>query len=370
MTYENLYIHVPFCRCKCDYCAFYSVTAATPELVTNWLDRIIEQLEQIKQSEKLDTVFIGGGTPTSLDQNQLSRLFSAVSKLTGRDTEITIESNPETVTPEKIALLTEYVTRISMGVQSFNPELREALGRRCSNEAIDHAINLIRSASKFQFNIDLIYAIPGQTIEDWENDLRRVVDSGVNHVSCYSLSMEEGTLLASRIKEASLVDDEMSVKMWNMAGELLGNAGMPRYEISNYADLQYQCRHNRNIWYGGRYLGLGPAASSFDGRNRWTQVPSITEWLKNKTPEMDIITPQLRLNEIFSFGLRTVAGWDRTRWENLYSLKFCPQSWDVIQNRIKHLPVPVKGLFKTNDSQIRLTERGMKFWDLAAEALI
>ncbi|MDD2479988.1 MAG: radical SAM family heme chaperone HemW [Victivallaceae bacterium] len=367
---ENLYIHVPFCSSKCDYCAFYSIVTADNMQITQWLDKIIEQLDSAELEKPLETIFIGGGTPTALSEANLECLFKALCRFTGNNTEISIESNPETISSEKIELLAKYITRISMGVQTFNPQLREKLGRRCSDQAINSAIKCIRAVPNLKFNIDLIYAIPGQTLEDWESDLNRVIASGVDHVSCYNLSIEEGTALVARLGENNTIDDELSIKMWNTANKILSAAGMPRYEISNYAADENQCRHNRNIWYGGRYLGLGPAASSFNGRDRWTQVYSLSEWLEGQVAELDIIASEARINEIFSIGLRTVAGWKREQWERVYTLKYCLRSWAELTATINVLPQPVRNLFKVTEDQIKLTKHGLNFWDLVAEALI
>lgn len=353
--YPNLYIHVPFCRRKCGYCAFYSATGADEKLIDRWLDRILEQYWAKIAPHTPQTVFVGGGTPTILPEKQLERLCTALdSKL-----ETTIETNPETMTPGKAAILRPHITRVSMGVQSFNPEFRKILGRRTDSEAIDAAVKIIRAIPEWQFNIDLIYGIPGQTLDDWRDDLRRAVDCGVNHLSCYSLTLEEGTALAASCGCEQIADDELAADMWQMAGEVLAEAGLMRYEISNYARPGTECRHNNAVWHGEPYLGLGPAASSFDGADRWTETASLTEWLEDKKPEFDRLDARMRRNEIFAFGLRTTAGWKRAQWED----------WEGIAADFRRLQLPAE-LVVIEPDGIRLTDRGLLLWDSVAEACL
>ncbi len=352
---ENLYIHVPFCRSKCDYCAFYSTTGANEALIDRWLDKILEQYWKLIAPHTPETVFVGGGTPTVLPEKQLERFCMALAS----EYETTIETNPETLTPGKAAILREYITRVSMGVQSFNPDFRRILGRRTSCEAIDNAVKIILDIPEWQFNIDLIYGIPGQTLEDWREDLLRAIDCGVNHMSCYSLTIEEGTALAATYGKLKIADDELTADMWQMAGEILGAAGIKRYEISNYARPGTECRHNVSIWHGAKYLGLGPAASSFDGTDRWTEPDSLTDWLNGKKAAFDRIEPQMRQNEIFAFGLRTVEGWTPVYWKN----------WDDILARFRALQFP-RELIVVEPDRICLTEQGLLLWDSIAEGCL
>mgnify|MGYP001010539453 CR=1 FL=1 len=352
--YKHLYIHVPFCRSKCAYCAFYSTAGADEALIDRWLDRILDQYWKNVAAQMPETVFIGGGTPTLLPEKQLERLCVACDSRS----ETTIETNPETLTPGKAAALRDHITRISMGVQSFNPDFRRILGRQTSCKAIKDAVKIIRTMP-WQFNIDLIYGIPGQTLEDWQDDLRRAVDCGVNHMSCYNLTLEEGTMLAATSGHDQIVDDELAADMWQMAGEFLSAAGLERYEISNYARPGTECRHNSAVWYGETYLGLGPTACSFDGSKRFAEPPSLESWLAGKPPEEDRIDARMRRNEIFAFGLRTTSGWRRAQWEN----------WDEILADFRRLRLP-DGLFEAGEERIRLTPQGLLLWDSVAEACL
>ncbi len=322
-----------------------------------WLDKIIAQYWQDLAPQIPETIFVGGGTPTLLPDELLKRFCEVV--LFAR-AEISMESNPETLTPEKFAILADSITRLSLGVQSFDRDFRQVLGRCTSDEAIASAIKLARN-SKLSFNIDLIYGIPGQTLEDWRNELKQVIDCGVNHVSCYNLTIEEGTLLAERAGVSAVADDDLAADMWYAAGEILGEAGLKRYEISNYARPEAECRHNLNIWHGDNYLGLGPAASSFDGTDRWVQPSNLETWLKGGKPETDAIDAEMRRSEIFAFGLRTIEGWERQSW------KF--SDWDERRDHMKKLGFP-SDILKITADRIRLTEKGLLLWDSIAEACL
>lgn len=352
--HRNLYIHVPFCRSKCAYCAFYSTVGADEALIGRWLDRILDQYWKKVAPHTPETVFIGGGTPTILPEKQLERLCMAFESRR----ETTIETNPETLTPAKAAILRDHVTRISMGVQSFNSDFRRILGRQTACKAIDDAVKIIRGMP-WQFNIDLIYGIPGQTLDDWRDDLLRALDCGVNHMSCYNLTLEEGTALAATCGRDQIVDDELAADMWLMAGEILGGAGLMRYEISNYARPGAECLHNSAVWYGEAYLGLGPTACSFDGTDRHIETASLEDWLAGKPPETDRIDARLRRNEIFAFGLRTTAGWRRAQWGD----------WDEILDDFRRLRLPAE-LMVIEPDRIHLTGQGLLLWDSIAEACL
>jgi putative oxygen-independent coproporphyrinogen III oxidase len=356
---ENIYIHVPFCREKCAYCCFYSEENAARELQLAYLDRLEQQLAVTKFSTPLDTLYIGGGTPTLLETEQLQRFFSILKHhlpLT-KQTEISIECNPSSITPDKAALTLGFANRISIGIQSFKQQHRDTLGRKVSDDEIAAAIELLGNNC---FNLDLIYAIPGQSMEDWLNDLQQALASGASHLSCYSLTLEEGTALAQRSN--IVIDSDISAAMWEETAILLHNAGIERYEISNYALPEHECRHNLNIWRGKAYLGFGPAAASFDGIKRWTQPDSVSAWLKGDAPEMDLIASSARAREVFAMGLRTSDGWSRELWETC-ALP-APPDWE------KMVALTDNDNFIHENNQIRLKPSAMLFWDDIASAIM
>ncbi len=312
MPYRSLYIHVPFCQGgKCAYCAFYSLPTVTPAMTAAWLERLKHDFAaNAPQCAPLRSVFIGGGTPSCLEPNELQTLLDAVRNafdLTD-DCEWTMEANPESLTPEKIDLAaTGGVNRFSLGVQSFNEKLRRRIGRRGTLERLPSLLETLHASSDIRLNLDLIYAIPDETPDEWADDLRRALACRPDHVSCYSLITEEGTPLAGQ--KLPQVTDESFLACWNLTERILSEAGLPRYEISNFAQPGRHCRHNDEIWHGQTYLGCGPAAVSFDGRDRIAEPADLEAWLAPHAPAVDTLPPEQRRREILAFGMRTVEGW-------------------------------------------------------------
>ena len=361
---RNLYIHVPFCAGKCDYCAFYSEPVPDDRSVRLWLDRVLRQLdENAPLLRHAGTVYFGGGTPSLLPDDVLLRLFDAVRRVVPEAVEVSIEANPFTVTPEKAAVLTSFANRVSLGVQSFDPGLRTAVGRRShSGPGPEEAVGNLRAAGLRNLGLDLMYGLPGETPDLWRRDLERALELGPEHVSAYSVTPEPGTPFAARV--AGLPeDDEATETMWELAGEVLGASGLPRYEISNYARPGFESRHNSNVWHGQTYLGLGPAACSFDGADRWTQVSDLRRWLDGAPPEVDRIPRRSRLGEMLMMGLRTVRGWTREEFE---AAAGC--SWAEFDGPLRELED--RGLVVLSTDAVAPTIRGLAFWNDLAEMLV
>ncbi len=373
MKFRNLYIHVPFCRSKCAYCAFYSLENASPKKMEEWLDQLSRHLESaLPDCEAFRSIYIGGGTPTLLPVPLLKRLFGRIRSLADilPDAEISMECNPGTLTEAKAEAAAGFVNRVSMGVQSFRPENLRRIGRRSGDlRSVSPAFSLWRSVGIRNIGIDLIYAIPGQTLEEWTDDLEQAAALKPDHLSAYSLSLEEGSRLDSLFREnenpEKFPDDAAAADMWEAAGDiLLSKAGLPRYEISNYASSSRECRHNQNVWHGDTLLGLGPAAASFDGTLRFTQIPSLSAWLSGAPPENDPLPKEKRAREIFVMGLRTVRGW---RAE-----EFCDASggiaWDCFARDIERCADD--DLLELSSDTVRPTHKGLLFWNTLAGELI
>lgn len=359
----NCYIHIPFCASKCGYCAFYSEVCQNATLHTRFLEHLATQLYNVP-ADRVDTVYVGGGTPTLLDDANLQRLIRLIKDNfnLAADAEISIEANPETLTAEKVALLRTFFTRISVGVQSFNAEFRHRIGRKCSDEALCQALDLIRKAKFQHWNCDLIYSLPGQTVDDWQQDLTLAAECGADHISCYSLTPEENAALGA----AFAVDDEREEKMFFLAEKILAKYGIYRYEISNYARSGCECRHNLNVWRGGLLRGFGPSAADFDGRTRHIECASLEKWLAGGAPEVDELAPAARCNEIFAVNLRTCAGWTPQLWEQV------PQH-DSWANRLKiaeKLQKTFPGALTVTPERIKLSAQGLLYWNNIAEEII
>ena len=361
----NYYFHIPFCRRKCGYCAFYSAPSPAAELIDAYLDHLERQLENASPLPRAETIYLGGGTPTLLSIRQLERLFTMIEANLAPETEceISIEANPETLDEAKVALLRENVTRISLGAQSFSAERREILGRQCGDDALERALKLIGDARFPHWNIDLIYGIPGETPDMWRKDLLRAADCGVDHLSCYSLTPEEG----SRLGASFAVDDDAAQEMYEIIPEMLSPYGIRRYEISNYARPGAECRHNVNVWRGGLLRGFGPSAAGFDGTDRMTEVPSLGDWLAGVPPEIDRIPHDRRLAEIFAVNLRTAAGWTPELWRQVPRADAWKDRLAVIAQSKCKLPA---SWWKISPERIKLSDEGLCFWNTIAEAIL
>ena len=351
----NLYIHVPFCHGKCAYCAFYSEPSFSLSLWNAWLNRMERELAKI--SEPVTTLYLGGGTPTLAPVEELEKLGNILRKnltfIPG--CERLIECNPETLTPEKASFLAEYFNRVSMGAQSFSAASLRAIGRTARDpDVIRSAYSELRRAGNRNIGLDIMYALPGQRIDDFACDLQTVSELAPEHLSAYSLTLEEGTALASE-KGLRVPSDEESAEEWELLGSF-DPVRYPRYEISNYAASPHECRHNQSVWHGEPYLGLGPAASSFDGTRRWTEAPDLRRWLAGEPPEFDDIPHESRLREIFVMGLRTVRGWEKSGFA-----KVAGRSIEFM--RPQFFPLFDAGLLEETPEAIRATTRGLLFWD-------
>ncbi len=365
-TFQNLYIHVPFCAGKCGYCAFYSIGNSTDAMQKQYLEHLHRELEKHQgELQKLNTVYFGGGTPTLLKEELLEKLYQTVFHAVKLNpgAECTTEANPETVTPERAEIIGKYLNRVSMGVQSFSRRKRAVLGRKPeSADAVYDAIASLTAQGITNLGIDLMYAAPGETLNDWTQDLEQAKQLPVRHISTYSLTPEERTPYAKKYGLAS-VDDDLSSQMWHRAGEILA-PGFTRYEISNFARPGGRAEHNWNIWHGETYLGLGPAAASFDGTDRWTEQYSLRAWLNHEPPEMDCIPRPERIREILMMGLRTVSGW---RKDEFSAATGC--TWlDAAGNELTALCRD--GLLELTAESCAPTEKGLEFWNEIAERLI
>lgn len=365
-SFNSLYVHVPFCDAKCAYCAFYSEAGLDLSWHRRWQERLEEEFRaHANACTPLSSVFIGGGTPTLLAADELQKLFAAIHRnfrLAG-DCEISIEANPGSLTPEKIAILAAGgVNRVSLGVQSFSLRRRQILGRRADPAGVPALLGELRVAGIQRHNLDFIYAIPGQALADWEDDLRRAGDLGITHLSAYALTIEEGTRLADAATPPA--DDELQVAMWERTAEILGGYGLQRYEISNYARPGAECRHNLDIWFGGTYVGTGPAAASFDGCQRWTNPADLRQWLAGAPAELDKLAPAARAAEILAFGMRTVAGWDLDRFRQRTGFEATALRGDAIAELCQ------QGLVVLAENRLQCTHNGLLFNDLVLRELL
>ncbi|NJD57149.1 MAG: radical SAM family heme chaperone HemW [Nitrospirae bacterium] len=316
---EYLYLHIPFCVRKCVYCDFLSLPY-DKALASAYATALCRELEMKKHmAGALKTVFIGGGTPTTLPEASLEQIFSCIREhYTLRpDAEISIEANPGTVTREKAAILVaQGVNRISLGVQSFNDNELNTLGRvHSAEEAISSAGTFLSSGLE-NLSLDLMYGIPGQTMETWKGSLSAAVGLAPKHISAYELTPEKGTPLKESLDSGnlSLPDEESVLAMSSLAIDALGTSGFQHYEISNYALPGYQCVHNMNYWNRGEYLAAGAGAHSFLHGYRSTNTGSVPEYISvlgnDVIPEVDSahLSGEEAQREFIMLGLRKIGG--------------------------------------------------------------
>lgn len=317
----GIYIHVPFCKKKCLYCDFYSI--GTSSKISEFPSLIEKELLLRKDfigDVSIDTIYLGGGTPSLLLPEMVAQMLNSISKTfcVSKNSEITIEANPDDLT--KDLLLNYYATginRISIGIQSFIDDELLFLGRRHSALAAEKSVELSLNAGFKNISIDLIYGLPDSTINSWEYNLRKAFSLDINHLSCYHLTYEKGTVLYRKLKENKIkeVDESLSVQQFNRLRELANQKGFIHYEVSNLAKDGFNSRHNTSYWQGIHYLGLGPAAHSYNGLQREWNPNSYVEWelgIKSNKPatQFESIDTQTRFNELLLTRLRTSWGID------------------------------------------------------------
>ena len=307
---EHLYLHVPFCAAKCRYCAFYSEPGHT-EKMGAFVEAITTELQPWVNRLAPKTIFIGGGTPSVLPANLLRQLFAGLPR-NSAFTEWTVECNPATVTPEKLAVLREAgVNRISLGVQAFDDTLLQTLGRIHTAAAAVATYRELRAAGFENLNLDLMFGLPGQTLEQWCETLQCAIELQPEHLSTYCLSFEEDTEFWKLFQAGHLRSDaDRERAMYEFAIDTLAAAGYRQYEISNFAKPGRECRHNIAGWEGRDYLGTGPSACSTVDNRRWQNISDIDRYVAgNVAPEFEEqITPALRSAERAAFGMRMIAG--------------------------------------------------------------
>ena len=313
----GIYVHVPFCATTCDFCAFYQ-EAPDRAGVQRYLETMEAEFNARPPGRAAETVFWGGGTPGLLKASDLDRLGRRMlSVLPKNPDEWSIELAPSTVKADKVRVLRELgVTRVSLGVQSFDDRLLERLGRQHSEKVVRRAIDTLRAGGINNLNLDLIFAVPGQTMDEWRHDLAAAIAVGPEHISTYCLTFEEDTKLWARLQrgEVHRRSEAEEAAFYEVAWEVLEGAGFAQYEVSNFARPGHACRHNINTWRMQEWLGYGPSASSQFGGRRFTAPASLKEWAgqvasgQRRWEDAVELTPDLLASDALLFGLRMNAG--------------------------------------------------------------
>lgn len=371
---QGAYIHVPFCFHKCHYCDFFSIAGADDKHEA-FVDRLIDEITHVGPliESPLSTIFIGGGTPTLLSPPLLSRLLDAVrSQLPmQKKCEWTVEANPETVTSEVAHTLASHgVNRVSIGAQSFNHKNLQTLERWHEPDSVQRAIGHVVDAGIDNYSLDLIYAIPEQTIKQVERDLQIAIELDPKHLSCYSLIYEPNTPLRVRLDRGDVirVDQEVEADMFELVRTVLRESNYIQYEISNFSRRGYECSHNMMYWENENWWPFGPAAAGhIDGR-RWRNIPRLSEYLRvgplPPIEDVELLDDDSRVGEAFMLGLRVLAGIPRTRVEYLIDQSIGRWRESVIDEFID------KNILTWKTDNLSLTEAGILIADTVISSLL
>ncbi len=365
----GVYFHIPFCARPCDFCAFYQEEPRRGD-IERFIEGMERELSRVSIDRPVDTVFWGGGTPGLLLARDLKRLGESMLQHLGIPSkEWTVEMAPSTVKADKIKALRDLgVTRISLGVQSFRPEMLDVLGRSHSKEQIFRAIDTIRGAAfeNLNLNLDLIFSIPGQTVENWIEDLNEAVNLSPQHLSTYCLTFEEDTALWLRREKGQTkgYTEQEEAVFYEKTAEFLSANGYPQYEVSNFARSGFACTHNLNTWRMGEWIGFGPSAASQYHGWRYANVPSLNDWLKGISEEKPRQVDRMRLNSELLFADSLIFGLRMNQGVNLTHLinRFNPTNADLLANFWQVLKG--EGLLEISENgYLKLTTKGFLLAD-------
>lgn len=372
----GLYVHVPFCPTKCGYCDFYSrddADAMMPALVAALLRELDARVEQ--DSHQVETIFVGGGTPTHLPPAELGRLFDGLGEVADRCgvCEFSVEANPGSLTRDKARILRDRgVNRISLGAQSFMPQELHRLERVHQPVEIEAAAALVHDLEFAHFNLDLIFGIPGQSQQTWSESLHRALELGPDHLSCYGLTYEPGTPLHARMHEGQVepVEESLEADLYLQTIDTLTAAGFEHYEISNWARPTGRCRHNLRYWYQRPGIGIGPAAASYLEGRRWRNVPDLADYIhrvsagQSSAIECETLSPRARAGEAAMLGLRLVEGIDIREFARRTGYNPMELFGDPIRRH------QAAGHVFIEQGRIRLTRTGLLLADVVAGDLL
>ncbi len=360
------YVHLPFCRTKCGYCDFYSLPTL-PHLTEQLISAICREITERNPNRPVESVFIGGGTPTELPADALDRLLRFISERTGASRaadgfEWTVEANPTSTSELKLqTLIAAGVNRISFGAQSFNEDDLRVLERLHDPKHIHESVAAAREAGFRNINLDLIYGIPGQTLDRWRDTLRRAIDLNTDHLSCYSLMYEDGTALTRQRAEGRLTpcDEDLETDMFHLTTEELTAAGFDQYEISNFAKAGRECRSNVIYWENREYLGVGPSAVSYLDGLRIRNIPDVRRYCEkifddpaSIIVDRETLPPRERAGETAVQMLRLTRGIDKSLFKDRTGFDADDLFSDSIR-RFKDM-----GLIEGDERSIRLTRSG------------
>lgn len=358
----GLYIHIPFCKCRCIYCDFYSTTCGgqTKDLFTEALCAVL-RARNTECSESLSSIYIGGGTPSQLTGTQIEKIFRTIrsSYPVAPDAEVTFEANPDDIGfPLVDTLLELEVNRVSLGVQSFDDRILRFLRRRHTALQAETAVNRLYQSGLENISIDLIYGLPGQDTDTWTEDIKKALQLPVSHLSAYSLTYEKDTVLWQMLQNGQIreTDEQLSLGMYEILLRLTSEAGFEHYEISNFSLPGKSSRHNSSYWQGIPYIGCGPGAHSFSGRSRRQNTPDLKSYLDNagSPPHFtETLNEEERCNELIFTSLRTRDGLSLKKMSCTFGEK---RTTELLELSQRHLQ---SGRLILENDRLRLSRKGI-----------
>ena len=359
----GIYIHIPFCRSKCDYCDFYSL-AGRDDRMDQYQKALLSHIREtapLAQDFPVDTIYIGGGTPSYYGAKRLKELLGVIRKLykVEKDAEVTVECNPDSVDVKSLKILRKAgVNRLSMGMQSANACELERIHRIHTPQQVNEAATAARKAGFTNLSLDLIYGLPGQTMDSWKATVEHALSLIPQHLSCYGLKVEEGTPLAARVAQGEVLpDDDQQADLYLWTVGRLERAGYPQYEISNFAKPGFASRHNLRYWLTQPYIGFGPGAHSDFGGRRYSFVRDLDAYIQGVLQggdiidESEIIPKRERCGEYLMLRLRTVQGINEQEYRSTYFMDFAP-----LQARLEQFRA--QGWAEQTDGRWNFTPKG------------
>lgn len=354
MHLKGLYIHIPFCESICHYCDFVKRVPRNQEMIDTYISALINEISSYRDHfSSIETIYIGGGTPSMLTVSQFKRLFDSLLDI--KPLEFTVEVNPESYTDEKGELFKAYgVNRISLGVQTFNPKLLSYLNRKHTNDHVIHVVDHLKTIGIPMISVDLIYSIPGQTLEDLYKDLEYIQKLDITHVSCYSLILEEKTYFYHLYLRGKFetMDEDTEATMYQIVMDELKKQGFEHYEISNYAKNQHYSMHNLLYWTLGEYIGVGLGAHGFIDNQRTYNHKSLPKYLVSPLDRFEIQSKESLLQDELIFGLRKISGVLVSEIEEKYNVKLLDK-YPGLKEKMEI------GLVKIEEGRLKLTEKGV-----------
>ncbi len=359
----SLYIHIPFCKQKCLYCDFPSYSGKE-KFISGYIDALNKEIKDKASSYKIKSIFIGGGTPSYLDEIELEKLLKCINTLTlGENLEFTIECNPGSLSEDKLKIMKKYnVNRISMGLQSTKPSLLKEIGRIHTFEEFENNYLLARKVGFKNINIDLMFGLPNQSVEDWRKTLEKIIEFNPEHISAYILIIEEGTCFYNLYNQdkLNLPSEEKERDMYLLTKKILKENGYSQYEISNFSKDKKECYHNIVYWQLNEYLGLGVSSSSYIEGKRIKNIDDIELYIKNinsnESVENEIYENNINddMEEFMFMGLRMIRGIEERDFKERFKKDIDEVYGDVIYKNIK------QELLIRNGGRIYLTSRGIE----------